>query len=487
MKTQRRQPESLSQMMADRKARMDESYKRIIISLSEIHGEDVSVYFENVRLRAALSESLSRREQRQGWLSRLKGSIIGWAKVNILVVATYYFLLPWIYNVVKRLGIDMKKTDKVFLTFAGNHLRAVSPVVSRAGDTALVLIGLIGQGVHRERPRTPFERLMLIIDGFITPSDFISYYLRQRKVRALGAALSGSIANDFGLGRRQALAALQGTVLFYYMNFFRYRRVGENLSKLFSHCKFYFGNDSCHRSRAIITEARKAGIKTVVIQHGVMASTKLYRPFADKIAVWGPVERLKLLDLGVEDSRISITGSPVHSSGAEPLKGMGVKGLTILFATNPAIPVEQRRWMLGEVAAASRRLGASLIVRPHPVEEADIYRRVDCAGSGYVVDKGSALETQMSLADVGIIINSTVGLDMVLKGLLLLQFKIDGLADDTRFDSFDYVKTVRSSAEIVDAIRSMVDEPRVDKKRSELINSYISQFGDEAADAIIAI
>ena len=103
-----------------------------------------------------------------------------------------------------------------------------------------------------------------------------------------------------------------------------------------------------------------------------------------------------------------------------------------------------------------------------------------------MVDNSSPLEDQISCANVGIIINSTVGLDMVLNGLLVLQFKIEGLKDDTRYDSFGYVKPVRNSCDIVNAVKSMARSANIDEIRKEFIRNYISRFGDKAVDAILS-
>lgn len=77
-------------------------------------------------------------------------------------------------------------------------------------------------------------------------------------------------------------------------------------------------NDVLPVERGIVNLARSLGKKTIVLQHGRKGTSRYYPPFsepiqADKLLVWGEFDKNSLLEVGQEEKRIVIVGSPVIS------------------------------------------------------------------------------------------------------------------------------------------------------------------------------
>lgn len=457
----------------------DEIYDKIIKKLSDIHGEDIEVYFENMGLKDVIKKNLYLEKITS--LGDFKNSLIDIVKNNIFTSLLYYFLWPKIYNLLKLHKYN--NYEKVFFSFANNHLNSLTPLANNDNSNSIVLTSITGHQYSQNKSNNAINKNILYIDGFATISDFMNYKKRYIKANEEIYDFFASLAKNYNLNLEQVTNVIKNIFIFYYMNFFRYCLIADRLASLFSTCKFYFGNDSCHRSRAIISAARKAGILSVVIQHGVIANTKLYLPYADKIAVWGEIEKQKLCRAGVESARIVVTGSPTHTK-CQPLKKQKIDNLKILYATTPLDSKERHR-ILKNVITASKELGAELTIRPHPSENYEFYYINNKINYKYKVDNKTLLKVQLDKANIGIIISSTVALDMALHGLLILKYELSTLQDDTRFSDFNYIKSVRNSIDIVDYITT--PHKCLEKDRIIFLNNYISRFSTESINEIFSI
>ncbi len=91
--------------------------------------------------------------------------------------------------------------------------------------------------------------------------------------------------------------------------------------------------DRDNKSPSMILAAKKCGIKTLTLVHGVMdPSYGFYPVIADKILVWGELQKKYLLNGGVSSKKIHIVGNPISekykqsatTSKTETLRQIGV-------------------------------------------------------------------------------------------------------------------------------------------------------------------
>jgi len=116
-------------------------------------------------------------------------------------------------------------------------------------------------------------------------------------------------------------------------------------------------------SRELVAIAKSLGKKTVLLQHGGFQNYKfrISEPFnenllSDVICVWGERDKKNLLELGVPENRIFITGSPIFKH----LKPKVPHEKTIVFATehgNEDIPENLC------IAGTIRKLGINTITK----------------------------------------------------------------------------------------------------------------------------
>lgn len=68
--------------------------------------------------------------------------------------------------------------------------------------------------------------------------------------------------------------------------------------------------------RDFIKDAKAAGKRTVLVQHGRRGTSRIYPPFnetliSDVICCWGEYDKQRLLSVGVPEEKIVITGTPI--------------------------------------------------------------------------------------------------------------------------------------------------------------------------------
>jgi hypothetical protein len=90
-------------------------------------------------------------------------------------------------------------------------------------------------------------------------------------------------------------------------------------------------NDVLSDYRNMVLNASLNGKPTLVMQHGLRATREYCPPynkllFADKIMVWGPRDKQRLFQAGIEEERISITGTTIfeHLIPRQKHKGINV-------------------------------------------------------------------------------------------------------------------------------------------------------------------
>lgn len=80
-----------------------------------------------------------------------------------------------------------------------------------------------------------------------------------------------------------------------------------------------------------IREVQKEGIPVILLQHGRRGTSRIFPPFneeliSDRLCVWGEQDKKRMMECGVPEERIYVTGTPVlrHVKDRIPHKGINV-------------------------------------------------------------------------------------------------------------------------------------------------------------------
>ena len=122
-----------------------------------------------------------------------------------------------------------------------------------------------------------------------------------------------------------------------------------------------------HRiGRLTVAAARRRGIRSVVLQHGLPQAQIGYLPVvADLVAAWSPASRDWFLEAGTQPQSVVVTGNPrIDALAATPRPES--KAVHILLALSPTAAATNEALLRGAVEALDRVPRALLTVKLHP-------------------------------------------------------------------------------------------------------------------------
>ena len=75
-------------------------------------------------------------------------------------------------------------------------------------------------------------------------------------------------------------------------------------------------NETEDSGRPYVEKAKKFGARTILVQHGRRGTSRIYPPFNEELAsdiacVWGEGDKRRLIEVGIPEERIVVTGTPI--------------------------------------------------------------------------------------------------------------------------------------------------------------------------------
>ena len=195
------------------------------------------------------------------------------------------------------------------------------------------------------------------------------------------------------------------------------------------------------RTRVYTLLCRQMGIPCLDVQFGLAGDEGIEWRFflADKLAVWGETAKEVMLNHGIPEEKIIITGSPRHDclvnvpdtevKSMRAKLGIPEKGAIVLLASayqlnaydeysNPELLRSMKRSVF---EAADKTQGICLVVKPHPVE--DVRETRSLAGSYkniIFVSEKSDIRELTRICDSFISFGSTATADALVSGKLVV-------------------------------------------------------------------
>jgi UDP-N-acetylglucosamine 2-epimerase len=272
-------------------------------------------------------------------------------------------------------------------------------------------------------------------------------------------------------------------------------RLSRNLIHEISPDILIVGDDRSTVTRTCILPAKEQEIPVVEIQHGLFSLPEIFvnlmpEPVSDKICVWGNSSREYLLELGFEDEKIEITGSPEfdeHKKSALSFEDKENK--IILFATQA--PYKSINLETIEEMGKNKKLDKFLIyVKPHPDEDPVSYKFLEdkFPDKVYVRPKNENLSHLLAISDVIITISSTVGLESAIldKPLLCINF----LNEKSMYVDDGIALEVKNIEELADGILNVFN-PKIaaelSENRKKFVNEYVYGLDGKSSERIMNV
>ena len=272
-------------------------------------------------------------------------------------------------------------------------------------------------------------------------------------------------------------------------------RLSRNLISEVSPNIILVGDDRSTITRASILPAKEKKIPVVEIQHGLFSLPEIFvnlmpKPISDKICVWGNSSREYLLELGFEDDKIEITGSPEfdeHKKFAEGFKDK--KSKIILFATQA--PYKDINLEVIEEMGKNKKLDEFMVyVKPHPDEDPVTYKFLEdkFPDKVFIRQKDENLSYLLAISDVILTVSSTVGLESAIldKPLICINF----LNEKSMYVDDGIALEVQNIEEVADSI-SKVFEPEIlaqlSENRIKFVKEYVYGLDGKSAERIIDV
>lgn len=249
--------------------------------------------------------------------------------------------------------------------------------------------------------------------------------------------------------------------------------------------------------------ARSLNIQHGVIQPGVWSARMAY----DRMACFGDSYRETLLQAGISDQKVVVTGAPHYDHlfevqdrlAVRSRLGLDSESTVILFASQWGHinhPDSLRRSILNAVCQAVQAIpGALLIVKKHPLERDNLCEEV-CAeaysrsSSGYLVVGDEPLTLLLAAADVVVTRHSTVGHEAACVNLPVLTVNLSGGPGETPYADQGIGLEASSPQEVLEHLVTLLDRDvrsRMAVRFAEFRRRWCQPEGGRAGDRLVQV
>ncbi len=256
--------------------------------------------------------------------------------------------------------------------------------------------------------------------------------------------------------------------------------------------------DRNRNASCLILAAIHHGVPTATLVHGTINPPYGYNPvLADRILVWGEVQRRQLLDLGTDPDKIRLTGfarvqrsEPRDTASIKQSVGLSPAKPVVMLATNP-IEVSARELLIATYCDAfAGRDDLNIIVRTHPAEGENAWGKEYRERYPYVRAFGrgdQTVEDALAMTDVFVCNNTGMSMDALLHDTPVVLLDVPGssllsnqeLADEGAAEVATTPETLVGAVETVLKAGKIAD--RLKEKREAYIKSMYHATGDDAA------
>jgi hypothetical protein len=261
--------------------------------------------------------------------------------------------------------------------------------------------------------------------------------------------------------------------------------------------------------RATACAARRAGSRSIYMQHGMFPDCDFFASFTnDLLLLWGEANRRTMLRNGIPDSQIQVVGATIYDDlihRAEPRNHQHADGdntVRIAYLASRtgglAVNASQAKRCCAVVAEAAARVSNSeLTVKVHPGDKTGMLEAMAPKFPGLVLVKDGSSEDVIRQCDIAIVVSSTTGLEACIAGKPLIVLKVAGAPDYGPYEDYGAAAYVQLDDEhaadaLAETIRKLTgDSSRaidLEAGRHRLIDDLLNAgTGDATSRAATAI
>lgn len=236
------------------------------------------------------------------------------------------------------------------------------------------------------------------------------------------------------------------------------------------------GDDRAATVKGHVLLAKKKGVPTLEIQHGLCVDTMpLDTPVSDRIALGGDYSKKVFMKFGAKKEQLVVTGWPkfdTHVKSKESLTGKHKDGTDILFATGSG----DIKITLDTIEAIGSFIEDSthfrLIIKPHPTENRKIYNQIAKNYKNVVLHKSSE-DISSLIASTDILVNffSTVAIEAAFLDKPIIC--INTTNSESMYASSGIAIEVKKLEELIPAIKDALYNEEVRKKLAEARKRFV--------------
>lgn len=262
--------------------------------------------------------------------------------------------------------------------------------------------------------------------------------------------------------------------------------------------------------RTIVSVAKKHGIPTLVIQHGMtardMGGLHVMPTIADKQAVWGKISKEWSITRGVKPERLVITGNPRYDALAkkkmefdtekaildlniDPSKGI------IMLATQPYVgfsahnsPRMNELLLRGVLSAMKELPDKQLIIKLHPAENDSLTKAISEETGLTPIITHQYLNEIITISDLVMVFNSGVGLEAMILDKPVITINLTGQLDAVPYASSGAAIGVYRQEDIAPAMRDALYNEEVRQRlavnRKKFVYDYAYKQDDQASKRV---
>lgn len=238
----------------------------------------------------------------------------------------------------------------------------------------------------------------------------------------------------------------------------------------------------------LIITARALGIPVAVLNAGALTILDQYLiPPVDKYFAWGAYYRSLLIEKGVSERDIVVTGTPFNEMPhdeiefSDKVNRIGIVGAGFLYGTGNSY------WKLIADGLRGNFQNIEVIIRPRPWENTkDFYRMLVLWFDGipYQVDTQGEVSGFIRYCDLIFHHNSTVGIEAILQGKPAIDVDLFGENRNAPFDLFTLPMRVKNSSDFIRSLKYFQKDKEWHKHFKEERKTFLmSLFASTGATA----
>lgn len=262
-------------------------------------------------------------------------------------------------------------------------------------------------------------------------------------------------------------------------------------------------NDSSDLSRLIIEMARNKGIKTFVLQHGLIQNPSGYLPLnADYMFVWGGKDREFYNKYGYQN--VIVTGNPLfdkmENNKKKILNRLGIpedKKIILLTPTRGHGELnEYKRFIEKILNKVSKIKNAEILLKIHPLDDPDIYQKIAEKFDNVSVFKNPSLkdilkgkiktaysQDLIKICDVMITNGSTSELEALAMNKKTIRIKIKNRRDISKISHYE-IEDISKIDKAINGVLSLKNS-EFQRIRSKILRRYLYKLDKNASKRIV--